>query len=203
MLPSIIAISGSPSISSKTALLAELVLRQASESDAARHFRVSSVPPAALLNGDLQDPILAQMVDAVANAHGIIIATPIFKASYSGLLKAFLDLLPQFALAGTAVMPIATGGSLAHALALDYALRPVLQSMGARHVIQSHLVVEQQMTLCAGGLQLDMASSEALRHAVEHFRHTLTTDPKARNMGHPRPPNSGGIGGSSPSLSGE
>ncbi len=127
------------------------------------------------------------MVDAVANAHGLIIATPIFKASYSGLLKVFLDALPQFALAGCAVMPIATGGSLAHALALDYALRPVLQSMGARHVIQSHLVVEQHMTIVAGRLQLDEASSEPLRYAIEHFRHTLTTDPKARNLGHPRP----------------
>lgn len=188
MQPSLIAISGSPSPTSKTALLAEFVLQQAAGNREVRHYRVSSVPPAALLKGDLNDPILDEMVEAVVNAHGIIIATPIYKASYSGLLKTFLDVLPQFALAGAAVMPIATGGSLAHALALDYSLRPVLQSMGARHVIQSHLVMEQHMSVGADGLQLDEASSEPLRHAVEHFLHTLTTDPKARNMGHPRPP---------------
>jgi FMN reductase len=47
-------------------------------------------------------------------------------------LKVFLDLLPQFALAGKAILPIATGGSVAHLPALDYGLGPVLQSMGAQ-----------------------------------------------------------------------
>lgn len=42
------------------------------------------------------------------------------------MLKVFLDLLPQFALQGKLVLPMATGGSPNHMLALDYALRPVL-----------------------------------------------------------------------------
>jgi FMN reductase len=53
------------------------------------------------------------------------------------------DLLPQYALRGKTVLPLATGGSMAHALALDYALRPVLQSMGACHVAHGFLVVDR------------------------------------------------------------
>ena len=41
------------------------------------------------------------------------------------------------------VLPLATGGSVAHALALDYALRPVLTSMEARHVVNGFLVLDQ------------------------------------------------------------
>src|SRR5918912_82296 len=47
------------------------------------------------------------------------------KAAYTGLLKAFLDLLPQYALGGKTVLPLVTGGTPAHVLTVDYALRPV------------------------------------------------------------------------------
>jgi FMN reductase len=63
----------------------------------------------------------------------VVVATPVYKAAYSGLLKVFLDVLPQTALKGKLVLPLATGGSPHHMLALDYALRPVLQSLGAPH----------------------------------------------------------------------
>ena len=182
---SLVAISGSPSPTSKTALLAEHVLALAG---GGRHYRVSAVPPAALLSGDMTDPVLAEMAAAVEGAHGLIVATPIYKAAYSGMLKAFLDVLPQFALAGAAVLPIATGGSLAHVLALDYALRPVLQSMGARHIVQGHFMPEAQMRVQDGVLTVDGDGAGPLHHAIDHFRRTLTADPDARHLGHPRPP---------------
>ncbi len=62
----------------------------------------------------------------------MVIGTPVYKAAYSGLLKSLLDLLPQYALAGKTVLPLATGGSTAHVLAIDYALRPVLAPWALR-----------------------------------------------------------------------
>lgn len=50
----------------------------------------------------------------------MIIATPIYKAAYTGVLKVFLDLLPTNALAGKIILPIGTGATPAHLLALDY-----------------------------------------------------------------------------------
>jgi FMN reductase len=76
-----------------------------------------------MLRADVSHPSVAQAVEQVERASGIIIATPIYKAAYSGLLKLFIDLLPQTALRGKFVLPIATGGSPHHMLALDYALR--------------------------------------------------------------------------------
>jgi hypothetical protein len=66
----------------------------------------------------------------------------VYKASYSGLVKVFLDLLPQAGPAGKTVLPLVTGGSLAHMLAMDYALRPVLSALGARHVVPGAFLLD-------------------------------------------------------------
>src|SRR6266581_331995 len=58
-------------------------------------------------------------------------STPIYRATYSGLLKVFFDLLPQDALARKVAIPIATGGGPSHLLAVDHGLRPLLASVGA------------------------------------------------------------------------
>lgn len=83
-----------------------------------------------LLHAQFEHPLIRQALAEVAQAHVVLIATPIYKAAYSGVLKAFLDLLPQDALRGKTVLPLATGGSIAHLLALDYALKPVLSALG-------------------------------------------------------------------------
>ena len=86
----------------------------------------------------------------------LLVATPIYKAAYSGLLKLFLDLLPTDGLRGKTVLPLATGGTVAHVLAIDYGLRPVLQSLGARHVLQGLFILDKQLTRTdAGGLDID------------------------------------------------
>jgi FMN reductase len=61
----------------------------------------------------------------------VVVSTPIYRATYSGLLKVFFDLLPQDALAGRVAIPIATGGGPGHVLAVDHGLRPLLASVGA------------------------------------------------------------------------
>ncbi len=87
----------------------------------------------------------------VAAADGIVVATPVYKAAYSGLLKTFLDMLPQFALRGKVVLPLATGGSIAHVLAIDYALRPVLSSLDPLHVVNGLFVLDKQITVLESG----------------------------------------------------
>ncbi|MBO0743094.1 MAG: NAD(P)H-dependent oxidoreductase, partial [Hyphomicrobiaceae bacterium] len=85
-------------------------------------------------------------------AHAVVLATPIYKAAYSGLLKAFLDLLPQDGLHGKWIWPLATGGSPAHTLALDHSLRPVLDNLGAHQVVPSVYALESQVQLSVDGV---------------------------------------------------
>src|SRR6478609_4002975 len=101
------------------------------------------LPAEALLHADFDHPAIIDAAARLEKADGLIVATPVYKAAFSGLLKTWLDLLPQFGLDGKVVLPLATGGSAAHALALDYALRPVLTSMEARHVVNGFLVLDR------------------------------------------------------------
>jgi FMN reductase len=69
---------------------------------------------------------------AIVSRSTIIVAsTPVYRATYSGLLKVFFDLLPLDGLAGKTAIPIATGGSPAHQLVIDHGLRPLFASVGA------------------------------------------------------------------------
>ncbi|MEV7787233.1 FMN reductase [Streptomyces sp. NPDC088106] len=77
---------------------------------------------------------LSDAFDAVTGADGLIVVTPVFSASYSGLFKSFFDALSGTdpdALAGKPVLIAATGGSARHSLVLDHALRPLFSYLRA------------------------------------------------------------------------
>jgi FMN reductase len=95
-----------------------------------RLIDLAKLAPDALL-GRRQDPDVAEAIQSVLNAGILVVSTPIYRATYSGLLKVFFDLLPQDALAGKVAIPIATGGGPSHLLAVDHGLRPLLASVGA------------------------------------------------------------------------
>jgi FMN reductase len=76
-------------------------------------------------------PALAAALDAVARADGLIVVTPVFQASYTGLFKMFFDVLDSDALAGKPVLMAATGGTARHSLALEHALRPLFAHLRA------------------------------------------------------------------------
>lgn len=190
----ILALSSSPSVTSKTVKVVERALDRLRDDElVTRHIQLREIDPAALLSASMNNESISRALQAIEEADGLIIATPIYKASYSGLLKVFLDLLPQFALAGKAILPIATGGSLGHLLALDYGLRPVLQSMGARHIIQSLYVTESEMQVSSGELSLGQQTDLLLTEALRHFRHALNSADDDRLLGHPRPTRSAAL----------
>src|SRR5215468_2278803 len=155
-MTTIVTISGSPSVPSRSAALALHVASLLR----ARNLEVVSLdvrdlPAAELLGARTSEPAIASAVHQVQRADGVVVVTPIYKAAYSGALKVFLDLLPQFALAGKVVLPLATGGTLAHVLALDYALRPVLVALGAQHIVNGLFVLDKTLTISEGVLALD------------------------------------------------
>lgn len=76
-------------------------------------------------------PALQTALDAVSGAGGLIVVSPIFSASYSGLFKSFFDVLEPDALDGTPVLVAATGGTERHSLALEHALRPLFSYLHA------------------------------------------------------------------------
>ncbi|MGY6025040.1 FMN reductase [Streptomyces spinosirectus] len=74
---------------------------------------------------------LSAALDAVTGADGLIVVTPVFSASYSGLFKSFFDVLDKDALAGKPVLIAATGGTARHSLVLEHAMRPLFAYLRA------------------------------------------------------------------------
>jgi FMN reductase len=79
---------------------------------------------------DWQDELVAALVAEVGAADLVVVASPTYKGTYTGLLKLFLDRFATDGLRGVAV-PLMLGGGLAHALAPELSLRPVLTEIGA------------------------------------------------------------------------
>lgn len=169
-MTSVVTITGSPSLPSRSAAVALHV----SELLRARGFdleliNVRDLPAAGLVTGQASDPVIAAAIRQVERADAVVVATPIYKASYTGVLKAFLDVLPQAALTGKVVLPLATGGTIAHVLALDYALRPVLVSLGAQHIVNGLFILDKTLTVSERGLTFEADIEQRLTAIVDDF----------------------------------
>jgi FMN reductase len=182
----IAVITGSPTRPSRTAGLASFVTEQLSK----QGFALSSIalrdlPAEALLHARFDDPAIKQAAATIEGAHGVIVATPVYKAAYSGLLKTFLDLLPQFALRGKVVLPLLTGGTTAHVLALDYALRPVLQSLDPQLVVAGLFVLDKAITLSGDQVSIDPDIVPRLTAITRTFLDAFALPAEVQGLGVP------------------
>ncbi|KDN84998.1 NADPH-dependent FMN reductase [Kitasatospora cheerisanensis] len=181
----ILSVSGSPSATSRTTrLLRHVDHRLVRHGHLVEALDVRTLPAEALLGADTGNPAIARAVAQFERADGVVIGTPVYKAAYSGLLKALLDLLPQYALRGKTVLPLATGGSTAHVLAVDYALRPVLNSMGAAHITQGWFVLDRHIGVREdGGTELERETEVLLTPVVDAFAAALRPHPELSAVG--------------------
>ncbi|MGD6741524.1 NADPH-dependent FMN reductase [Streptomyces sp. BH106] len=178
-MATVLSLSGSPSASSRTGkLLRHLDTLLAAQGHEVIPLDVRTIPAEALLGADFRHPAIIEATELFARADGIVIGTPVYKAAYSGALKSLLDLLPQYALTGKTVLPLATGGTTAHVLAIDYALRPVLSSMGADHIVQGWFTLDKDLTAHEDGtLTVASAAGEALTQVLDQFVSALGRAP--------------------------
>jgi FMN reductase len=166
----IVTIAGSPSAPSRTlALTAHVGARLSQQGFAIDSISVRDLDAADLLHARIDAPGIRAALGAVESADAVVVATPVYKASYAGILKAFLDLLPQLGLTGKVVLPLATGGTIAHVLAIDYALRPVLASLGALHITTGLFLLDKTLTVTEGGLVIDPDVDKRLDAVVDEL----------------------------------
>jgi FMN reductase len=85
-----------------------------------------------------------EAVDAVRACSLAVVASPTYKASYTGLLKSFLDWFSSTDLQGVVVVPLMVGAGLQHALVVEVHLRPVLVELGATLPTRGLYVTESQ-----------------------------------------------------------
>lgn len=106
---------------------------------------VHHIPAEDLILTNFSSEAIKEANVKVEKASLVVVLTPVYKAAYSGILKTYLDLLPQKGLVGKTVLPLVLGGSFGHLLAIDYALKPVLSSLGATNILNGAYVLDSHI----------------------------------------------------------
>jgi FMN reductase len=139
-VPRVAVVVGNPKPASRTLDAALHVVRELVHEDPDLVVDLGTLGPAVL---DWQDPEVASLVEQVGSADLVVVASPTYKATYTGLLKVFLD---RFA-GGTGlrgvVVPLMLGAGPGHALAPEVSLRPLLAELGGT-TVRGHYVLEYQ-----------------------------------------------------------
>lgn len=132
----IVAVSGGLNSPSKTESLVQAILDELAEATQINvHFiKLSEIGP--LLGGAIYRNQLPQRVQddlaTVEAADALIVGTPVYRASFTGLFKHFFDFVEQTALVDVPVLLAASGGSDRHALVLEHQLRPLFSFFQAQ-----------------------------------------------------------------------
>lgn len=124
----ITVVAGNPKPASRTLAAAALAAERISGTAPDEVIDVIGLGPGLLGWGD---PGVAAAVETVCGSDAAVIASPTFKASYTGVLKLFLDQIPSGGLADVVAFPLMLGAGPAHAMAPDLLLKPVLVELGA------------------------------------------------------------------------
>lgn len=168
----VVSLSGSPALKSRSGVVLEHASRwlRAKGVDVTT-LRIRDFNAEDLIFARFDSPQVIAFIEAVKQADGLLIGTPVYKASFSGALKTVLDLLPERSLHGKVVLPLATGGSIAHMLAVDYALKPVLSALKCQEVLHGIFAIDSQISYADNeqGGELDEILGERLHEGLEHF----------------------------------
>lgn len=146
-MSNVVIINGNPSLTSRlNGMIQYVEQRLAQAGIEIGHIRVAELPPEDLIKAKFDSEAILHANKKVEEVDGIIIASPVYKAAYTGVLKTYLDLLPQKGLSGKIILPLFIGGTIAHLLSIDYALKPVLSALGSRYILGGVYAVDTWIT---------------------------------------------------------
>ena len=164
---------GNPKAGSRTLELGAAVATAAADAaglDAADRLTVDL----AVIGPELFDWSSARVkatVEEIRSCALVVIASPTFKASYTGLLKSFLDWFSTTDLQGITVVPVMTGAGAHHALAVEVHLRPVLVELGATLPTRGLYVTEGELAAADDVIvEWMLAAGPQLRQSVTTAR---------------------------------
>ncbi|NOU94146.1 NADPH-dependent FMN reductase [Paenibacillus sp. LMG 31456] len=164
-------ISGSPSASSRLEGVLDFIQQAIVQAGLdVEWIQVRNLAPEDLVYSRFDSLAIVEANRVIAEADAVVVASPIYKASYTGVLKTFLDLIPQKGLEGKVVLPLAIGGTIAHLLAIDHAFKPVLSALGAHHILPGAFVLDTQVQrLEDGSFLLNDEIGHRLTQVAETF----------------------------------
>lgn len=162
---SVVLISGSPSpVSRSGSLLERLAGFLRTQGLEAEVVYASDFPASALIHADVDDKTITGFRRRLADAAAVVLATPIYKATYSGLLKLLVDFIPPDGLGGKTVLTVATGRSEAHFPLVARGFEALLAAFENVRALPTLVISDYQFH--SGGA-LDTAAETAFLEAAE------------------------------------
>ncbi|MEI9425901.1 FMN reductase [Mesorhizobium sp. Cs1299R1N1] len=168
--PAIVGLSGSYTSPSRTRILVEEIVRRT----ALRYDKTSEIVDigqfaphlgAAVRLSDL-NAAARRLVDRLLHAEALVVASPVYKGSYTGLFKHLIDLMEPTAFNGKPVLLAATGGGDRHALVIEHQLRPLFGFFEARTLATGIYASERDF---ADPTSISPALAERLERAIGQF----------------------------------
>ena len=129
-------------------------------------IEVYTLPAEDLITANFTSEAIKQANLIVEQADTVIVLTPVYKAAYSGILKTYLDLLPQKGFENKKIIPIAVGGTNLHLLAIDYSLKPVFSALGATNISQGVFILDKQIERADQGFIIENEIKERLNQQL-------------------------------------
>lgn len=168
----VLGISGSVGPSRRTSALVHAVLDAVASADPQMRCGFVELQSAGLPFCDGRPPAqytgpAAALIQQAAEANALVVGTPVYRASVSGVLKNFLDIVSPDAMAGKPVCMAVSGGSRDHFLVGDYALRPILSALGMHTLPEGIYSDPSLMPEAEVGPDLQVDVQAAARRLVE------------------------------------
>jgi FMN reductase len=164
---------GNPKARSRTLELGEAVVTAAADAaglDGTDRLTVD-LADLGLQLFDWSSTEVKEMVEGIRSCSLVVVASPTYKASYTGLLKSFLDWFSTTDLLGVTAVPVMTGAGAHHALAVEVHLRPVLVELGATLPTRGLYVTEGELAAADDVIvEWLLAAGPQLRQAVTTTR---------------------------------
>jgi FMN reductase len=143
----IVIISGSPTQPSRSSVISSFIEKiLVKQGHQVSNITVRNFPPEDLIYANFKSPAINRALAKIEQAQAVVVVTPVYKATYTGVLKTFFDLIPEKGLANKIILPIASGGSIAHLLSLEYAFKPLFSVLGSQEIISGVYLVDSQFT---------------------------------------------------------
>ncbi|MEV0043984.1 NAD(P)H-dependent oxidoreductase [Nocardia rhamnosiphila] len=117
--------------------------------------------------------IMTEFTTAITECDLLIVASPTYKATYTGMLKAFLDRLPADGLKDVLTIPVMTGGDLTHSMGPEVNLRPLLVELGACVPSKGLYFVMSDMDKVGDKIQSWVAANSASLRRIADIAHAV------------------------------
>jgi FMN reductase len=174
MTAPIVFVAGSPSLTSRSSLVARAVADAlGAEGLETRSFSLRDFDPGDVLFARVDSGAIASFVEAIKIAPAIVLSTPVYKATYTGALKALVDLVPPDALVGKPALGIGTVRLPEHGHSLSTAYAALFGFFRAR-ALDTLVVLDSQFEGESTSLTLGAAARERVGAAARALGETLT-----------------------------